>query len=1030
MMAQSSFLLRPVLCFLSGELRWAIPCLFLCALVSTNQVAVAQTDVSIHDIMTTSGSYPLPDSPYLYSHYGSPVSVTGVVVGVLTTGGVYISEPSGDWDSLVATAEGMPIFATAGGNPACAVVGNSVTVIGDVVEGTAITAANTPGTGIQPTSCTVVSTGNTMTQAISIASVLGSFGGALEYTGMAANNSTFYAVSPTGGTLAEATETVTSNGQFWATLDSNTATNNHLFRSPGVAPDEYAVGTSGVTSWTGNPGRILIDTTTFGGTPVDITVGQGITCTVPSDITVGATRGIGLIDYTLGYARLLIFPTSVCTVTGTVPATTSATADATHFHVGTLDLDRFYSTTGATTGSVAVSASAYQRRLSKAANAIVNSLGAPDILSLQEVQDLPTLTDLANAVNTLGGTTYVPYLINTSNDPSSLNLGFLVKSSTITFDSVTQADATVTYTNASGSSATLWERPPVVLTAEVHRTGKTYPVTVLNVHLTPRDNIGDATLGPDIRLRRAAQAYSLSQLVQADQTAGQNVVVAGNFNAFEYSDGFVDVLGVVTGSPAASDTVVDYQSTATTNALTDFTTDVPEYERYNTIERGDAVSFEHILASATVTAANTASASLASYETGVVQPHFSTDFAAVDANTSTTAAGLTPHDGQVVEFLIPAVPTTVALSATTLNFGDVYLGSSATKTLQVTNTSGFTSTVTVSGVTVSGTNSGDYASSSNCTTLAEGASCTVTVTFTPTAVGTRSATLTVATDSASDPSLTAALTGVGVTDISASASLLNFGNVDVGASSAAQTVTITNSTTVAIALTGLTISGDYSETTTCGSTLAAGGTCTVSVVFKPTATGTRSGTLILSTGDAQVASLTVALTGVGVDFSIALAPTSGSVIAGLSVLPVATLTPISGYTGTLTLSCTTTANASSCVPAATSVALSETTSDKVTITTTSHYPVVGYDGFPGWFALLSSISAGLLWRLRRRFSLPAGVLASVALAALSAGLSGCSSKLPDANASYTAPGTYTYTVSATDGFLTHTATYTLTVTAK
>lgn len=120
-----------------------------CALLGTQCAypSAAQTSFSIHDIMTTSGSYPLPDSPYLYTHYGSPVSVTGVVVGVMSTGGFYISEPSGNWDSLVATAEGMPIFAAAGKNPACAVVGNSVTVVGEVVEGAATTAANTPGTG-------------------------------------------------------------------------------------------------------------------------------------------------------------------------------------------------------------------------------------------------------------------------------------------------------------------------------------------------------------------------------------------------------------------------------------------------------------------------------------------------------------------------------------------------------------------------------------------------------------------------------------------------------------------------------------------------------------------------------------------------------------------------------------------------------------------------------------------------------------------------------------------------------------------
>lgn len=989
--------------------------------------AFAQTSVQIHDVMAN-----LPKSPCL----GQSVSVSGIVVGVMSTGGFYISEPSGDWDSLVATAEGMPVFYPAGANPACAVVGNIVTVVGTVTNTTALTAADTPGTGLAPTSCTVTGTG-IMTQAISLSSVLTSFGDALKYTGMAASNTTFYAVSPTGGTLDETNETVTSSGQFWATLSDNSATNNHLFRSAGIAGDEYAPsGTSStVPTWSGNPQRILIDTATFGGTPVDITVGQGITCSVPSGIALGATKGIGLIDYTLGYARLLIFKTSVCTVTGTVAPTTSATADSTHFQVGTLDLNRFYSTTGATSGSVAISASAYSRRLAKAAQAIVNSLGSPDILSVQEVQDLTTLTDLASAANSLGGTSYQPYLIP-SGDTGSLNLGFLVKSSTIDVDSVSQVGAADSYTASTGS-ATLWERPPLVLLAAVHRTGKSYPVTVINVHLTSRDNIGDATVGADVRAHRAAQALALSTLAQGYQTAGQNVIVNGNFNAFEVNDGYVDVLGIVDGSPAAASAVTTYQATATTGALTNFTTEVPANQRYNLIERGESESVEHILASATVTAANSASASLASYETSVVQPHFSADFAAVNANSTSTPAGLTPHDGQVVSFLIPAVPTTASISASALDFGSVSLGASVSKTVTITNTSGFTSTVTVSGIAISGVASSDYTTSNNCSTLADGATCTVTVTFAPTAVGTRTAALTVKTDSTSDPTLTASLTGIGVSSLSTSVSSLNFGNVDVGSSSAAQSFTVSNNTNVAVSLSSITVSGDYSETTTCGSTLPAMSSCTVAVVFTPTTTGTRTGSVVIRASSTGTATLTVALTGNGVDFSIAVAPTSDNVIAGLGVTPVATLMPLGGFDAAITVTCTTTAAASTCDPAIAAMTLSSTTTDKVAITTTSEYTVVGYGGSGGWSrtallpVLLSVISGALLWRPRKHFGSGLRLaLVVLLLTAMSSAVAGCSSKLPDRNSSYTAPGTYTYTLTATDGTLKHTATYTLTVRAK
>ncbi len=857
------------------------------ALFATNS-ATAQTSVQIHDIMVaganpvvgTAATATLPYSPY----YGQTVSVSGIVIGLMNTGDytgtAYISEPSSSWDSLVLTAEGMPVFGLKTLNPSCFAVGDTVTIVGKVVLSTAVvpgdvTAANTPGTGILPTSCTVTATNGTMTQSISVGSVLTAFGDALKYTGMT-TSATFYAVAPSTGTLNEPTETVTSTGQFWATLSSNTGTNNHIFRSAGIAGDEYIPSTapSTVTRWAGNPQRVLIDTTTFGGSPVDITVGQSISCTTGKNITVGATAGIGLLDYTLGYVRLLIFPTSVCTVGGTVATTTSAAADSTHFKVGTLDLNRFYSTTGATTGSVAVTAAAYATRLSKATQAIVSSLGKPDIMAVQEVQDLQTLTDLTNAVNTAGSVTYAPYIVQ-GNDPNSLNVGFLVNTSTLVTDSVTQVEKSSTYTTTAGASAPLWERPPLVLQAEFVRLGKNYPVTVLNVHFTPRTGSGDATLGPDLRNHRAAQATDLSALVQSYQAAGDNVIVAGNLNAFEYSDGYVDVTGILDGSPAAASAVSLYEPTSTTAPLTDFATSVPATSRYNYLEAGDAVTYEHILASATVTNSATASASLASYVSTVTQPHFTTDFAADDANSSSTPAGLTPHDGFAVAFLIPPVPTTASITPASMNFGGIDLGaSSAPMTATVTNTTTFTSTVNITAVTITGTNAADFTQTSTCTSLTQGSTCTVSVTFTPTAIGARTATLTVVNDSTSDPDLTIALTGTGLdTTATLLPSTLTFPATDISATSAAQTVTFTNTSTIPLSLTSATVTGDFAQTaTTCTATVAAGASCTYSLAFTPTAAGPRTGTFTVvnsSTGDPT---LVVMLNGTGLDTTATLTP--------------------------------------------------------------------------------------------------------------------------------------------------------------
>ena len=136
------------------------------------------------------------------------------------------------------------------------------------------------------------------------------------------------------------------------------------------------------------------------------------------------------------------------------------------------------------------------------------------------------------------------------------------------------------------------------------------------------------------------------------------------------------------------------------------------------------------------------------------------------------------------------------------------------------------------------------------------------MTFTPTVIGIRNGTLTFNDDASTNPQKVA-LTGIG-TQISLSPVSLNLGTVAVGATSAAKSVTLTNVGTTTVTFTGFSIAGtnpgDYQISgNTCGTSLAAGGSCTVSLQFKPTATGTRKGVLRVADnggGSPQTAPLT------------------------------------------------------------------------------------------------------------------------------------------------------------------------------
>jgi hypothetical protein len=117
--------------------------------------------------------------------------------------------------------------------------------------------------------------------------------------------------------------------------------------------------------------------------------------------------------------------------------------------------------------------------------------------------------------------------------------------------------------------------------------------------------------------------------------------------------------------------------------------------------------------------------------------------------------------------------------------------------------------------------------------------------------------------------------------LSLSPTSLSFPSQTQGSTSASQTVTLTSSGGTA-SITGITASGDFARSTTCGATLAAGASCTVAVTFAPTTAGTRSGTLSI-TSSATVSPHTVTLTGTGSTTSVPISLAPGWNLLGNSL---------------------------------------------------------------------------------------------------------------------------------------------------
>jgi hypothetical protein len=191
----------------------------------------------------------------------------------------------------------------------------------------------------------------------------------------------------------------------------------------------------------------------------------------------------------------------------------------------------------------------------------------------------------------------------------------------------------------------------------------------------------------------------------------------------------------------------------------------------------------------------------------------------------------------------------VSLTPSSNAFGSVIVGiPSSAATFTLSNTTGVSVTSIV--VTFTGTNGSDFSrTGGTCgTSLVNGSSCTIFVEFTPGATGSRSGSLNVADSDSSSPQ-TASLSGTGINGtVTLTPTTQNFGSEPVGTPSAPFTFTLTN--TNAFSVTGITVSfvgGNnsdfYPSGGTCGSSLPGNSSCTIILLFQPTAGGARASAL-------------------------------------------------------------------------------------------------------------------------------------------------------------------------------------------
>jgi len=564
------------------------------------------TLIAIHTIQGSGSTSPLTGS----------VTTSGIVTGTKSNG-FFIQEPDTSIDADPNTSEGIFVF-TSSAPPVAATIGNSVQVTGTISDFIPTSDPTSPPlTELTSPTVVLLSSGNPLPAPILITAAettqpsetTNPLDSLEEYEGMRVTVASLTVTGSTQGTITESSATVVSSGVFIGVVTGVA----RPFREPGIAISDPvpAPNPANVPRFDENPERIRVDSDAQPGTTaLDVAAG-----TVVTNIT-------GPLDFAFRTYTIdpdAATPPTVGAQPGSVPVPTPTADELT---VASFNMERFFDTSDAPGISDPVlTLAAFNRRVAKASLIVRTVQKYPDVIGVQEVENLSTLQAVATQINNdavaidmLPNPNYQAYLVD-GNDIGGIDVGFLIKESRVTRHTVTQLElpgcdhVTASTCNNyidpnTGSLDILNDRPPLVLIASIPRTGGgLLGFTVIVNHLRSLNGVDDTTpagtgtVGARVREKRRKQAEFLANYIQGRQTANPNekIITVGDMNAFRVNDGYVDSIGTILGTPAPADQVVLPSADLITPNQTDLVDTLAALQQYSYNFDGNAQTLDHII---------------------------------------------------------------------------------------------------------------------------------------------------------------------------------------------------------------------------------------------------------------------------------------------------------------------------------------------------------------------------------------------------------------------------------------------------
>jgi predicted extracellular nuclease len=577
---------------------------------------------------------------------GRQIAARGVVTAI-SSRGFYIQTPDAEIDKDPKTSEGIYVFTNDRMPPGIA-PGNLVEVAGTVTEfrprdarySLTITEITNPGVKIiskdNPLPAPVALTPNELNPQ-------GKIDQMERFEGMRVKVDVLNVVAPTGGYEDRKTGEIRSDGVFFGVLPKTP----RPFREPGLnvltlLTDKLP---ETVPYFDMNPELLRVDSDALeNGKAIDVTAGASV------------KNLIGVIDYAFRAYTLFVDANNPPTVEGNKTFVKALAAGERETSVGAFNIENFFDdekNSDNVDKEDILSKERFQGRLNKASLAVRNVLSMPDLLGVVEVENLKVLKKLADKINADAVAANQPNpkyeaFLEESNDPRGIDVGFLVKTAKVKFIDAKQLgkDEKLSAEGARDGEK-LYDRPPFLIRVEVQdaKTNQPFALTAIVNHFKSYGGIDDEKDGVRVRQKRLAQAEWLANFLVERQKANpaERIVVTGDFNAFQFNDGYNDLIGVLKGKSAPN--VLAASKTAHQTGLIDLADFIDAKTRYSYVFDGSAQILDHILING--------AAQERALKFGYAR--VDADFPKVYANDFTRPERLSDHDAPIVYFSLDEI---------------------------------------------------------------------------------------------------------------------------------------------------------------------------------------------------------------------------------------------------------------------------------------------------------------------------------------------------------------------------------------